>query len=102
MVIWEVVDGTGKCHLYFTQTQKNTLSSQQLMKLRDFLEFNEKEYTQTYGMVLRGKLIAQSAYIKTLERLHTSNLTAYLKFLEQKREVIPQSSTMQETLVLKQ
>jgi hypothetical protein len=34
--------------------------------------------------VLRGKFIALSAYIKKLERSHTSNLTTHLKALEQK------------------
>ena len=34
--------------------------------------------------VLRGKFIALSAFIKKLERSHTSNLTAHLKALEQK------------------
>jgi hypothetical protein len=38
--------------------------------------------------VLRGKLIALSALKKKLERSYTSNLTAYLRALEQK-EAIP-------------
>jgi hypothetical protein len=32
--------------------------------------------------VLRGKLVALIAYIKILERSHTSDLIAYLKALE--------------------
>jgi hypothetical protein len=35
--------------------------------------------------VLRGKLIALSASKKKLERAYTSNLTAHLKAIEQKR-----------------
>ena len=35
-------------------------------------------------VVLRGKFIELSAYIKNLEKSHTSNLTAHLKALEQK------------------
>jgi hypothetical protein len=34
--------------------------------------------------VLSGKVIALNAFIKNLERAHTSNLTIYLKALEQK------------------
>ena len=34
--------------------------------------------------VLRGKFIELSAFIKKLERSHTSNLTAHVKALEQK------------------
>lgn len=36
--------------------------------------------------VLRGKLIALSAFIKILERSHISNLTAHLKILEQRKK----------------
>jgi hypothetical protein len=35
--------------------------------------------------VLRGKLIALSAYKKKLERTYTSSLTTYLKAIEQKQ-----------------
>jgi hypothetical protein len=38
---------------------------------------------------LRGKLIAVSASKKKLERAHTSNLTTYLKALEQKEANSP-------------
>ena len=34
--------------------------------------------------VIGGKFIALNAYIKTLEKSHTSDLTAYLKVLEPK------------------
>jgi hypothetical protein len=42
--------------------------------------------------VLRGKFIALSAFIKKLERSHTSNLTTHLKSLEQKVANIPKRS----------
>jgi hypothetical protein len=56
-------------------------------------------------VVLRGKLIALSAYIKRkkkLEKSHTSNLTAHLKALEQKEEITPKMSRHQETIKLSQ
>ena len=34
--------------------------------------------------ILRGKFITVRAFIKKLERAHTTNLTAHLKALEQK------------------
>ena len=52
-------------------------------------------------VVLRGKLIALSAYIKRkkkLEKSHTSNLTAHLKALEQKEEIIPKRNRQQEII----
>ena len=75
-----------------TETQQpSTEGSKQKMKeIKDFLEFNKSECTtyphlwDTMKVVLRGKFKASSAYIKKLERSHTSNLIAYLKALEQK------------------
>jgi hypothetical protein len=52
---------------------------------KDFLEFGENEGTKytnlwdTMKAVLKGTFIALSAYIKRLERSHTSNLTAHPK-----------------------
>ena len=51
--------------------------------------------------VLRGKLIALSAYIKKLERAYTSNLTAQLKALEQKEADTPKRSRWQEIIKLR-
>ena len=59
-------------------------------EVTDIIEFNENEDTATPNLwdtmeaVLRGKFIALSAFIKKIERSHTSNLTAYLKALGQK------------------
>lgn len=55
------------------------------LTLQDSFEFNENE-SKTYPnlwytmkLVLRGMFIALNGFIKTLERSHTSNLTAHLK-----------------------
>ena len=74
----------------------NTLLNDNLVKeeikreIKDFLEFNEnegKKHTNLWGRmeaVLRGKLIALSAFKKKLERAYRSPLTAHLEALEQK------------------
>jgi hypothetical protein len=48
-----------------------------------------------------GKFIALNAFIKKLERSHTSNLTAHLKALEQKEPNTPKKSKQQETVKLR-
>jgi hypothetical protein len=51
------------------------------------------QHTQTYGTqlkpVLRGKFIPLSTFLKKLERSHTSNLKAYLKALDKKKQTHP-------------
>ena len=51
--------------------------------------------------VLRGKFIALSAYIKNLEKSHTSYLTEHLKNLDQKESNSPRRSRQQEIIKLK-
>ena len=51
--------------------------------------------------VLREKFIALNAYIKNMEKSHTSNLTAHLKALEQKEESSSRRSIAQEIIKLR-
>ena len=46
----------------------------------------------TMNVVPKGKLIALSAYITTLERSHTSNFTAHLKDIEKQEEITSKRS----------
>jgi hypothetical protein len=51
--------------------------------------------------VVRGKLIALSSSKKKLERAYTTNLTAFLKALEQKEANTPKRSRLQEAIKLR-
>jgi 5,10-methylene-tetrahydrofolate dehydrogenase/methenyl tetrahydrofolate cyclohydrolase len=51
--------------------------------------------------VLRGKSIALSDLVKKLERSYTNNLTAHLRFLEQKETNSPKRSRQQEIVKFK-
>ena len=74
-------------------------------ELKDVLEFNENEgtaYTWVWDSmkaVLRGKLIALSAFIKRLERSYAISLTAHLKALGEKKDAnTPKTSRWQEII----
>jgi hypothetical protein len=51
--------------------------------------------------VLRGKLIALSAFKNNLERTYKSSLIAHLRALEQKEANAPKKSRQQETFKLR-
>ena len=59
-------------------------------EIKEFPKFNENDhiaYPNLWNAMkaeLRGKFIALNAYIKKLEKIHTSELTKHLKVLEQK------------------
>jgi hypothetical protein len=75
-------------------------------EIKDILGFNENEATiypnlwDTMKALKRGKFIALSASKKKLERAYTSNLTAYLKALEQKEANSSKRSRQEEIIKL--
>ena len=77
------------------------------IKVKDCLEFNENECTaypnqwDTIKAMLRGKFIALSAYIKKVDKSHTSNLTEHLKTTKQKETDSPRRSRWQEIFKLR-
>jgi hypothetical protein len=64
-------------------------------EIKKFLEVKENENTSYWNLwdtakaVLRGKLIAMTAYIRRIERSQISDLMIHLKLLENKKKQIP-------------
>jgi hypothetical protein len=73
-------------------------------EIKSFLEVNENENTtyqkiwNTAKAVLRGKLIAMSAYIKRTERSQVNDLTLLLKLLEKQEQGNPKTSRRREII----
>jgi hypothetical protein len=79
-------------HLNNSLLNDNLVKEEIKNEMKDFLDFNENEDTaypnlwDSMKAMLGGKLTALSALIKKSERYYTSNLTAHLKTLEEKKK----------------
>ena len=68
------------------------------------MESNENDNTTTPNLwnaakvVNRGKYIAMQAFLKKQERSQAHNLTLHLKELENKQQIKPQTSRIQEII----
>jgi hypothetical protein len=72
-----------------------------------FLEVNENKSTtywnlwDTAKVVLRGKFIAMSVYIKKTERSQINDLMIYLKLLEKQKQANPKTNRRREIINIK-
>jgi hypothetical protein len=85
----------------------NMVREERKQEIKDFLEFNESvdsSYPNLWDImkaVLRGKFIALSALVKTLEKSYTNNITAHTKAVEQKEMKSSKRSGREEILKLR-
>jgi hypothetical protein len=75
--------------------------------MKRFLEVNENENTtyqnlwDTRKAVLRGKIIAMSAYIKRTERSRINNLMLHLKLLDKQKQAKTKTSRRREIIKIR-
>jgi hypothetical protein len=76
-------------------------------EIKRFLEVNENQnttYQNLWGIVkvvLRGKFIAISAYIKRTERSQINDLMLYLNLLEKQEQAKPKASRRREIIKIR-
>jgi hypothetical protein len=73
-------------------------------KIKRFLEVNENENTTYWNLwdtakaVLRGKIIAMSAYINRTEKSQIDTLMLHLKLLEKQEQANPKTSSRRQII----
>jgi hypothetical protein len=76
-------------------------------EIKSFLKINENENRtyqnlwDTVKAVLRGKFLAMSAYIKSMERSLIKDLMLYLKLLEKQGQAYPKTSRRKEIIKIR-
>jgi hypothetical protein len=87
---------------------KNKWETEEIREeIKKFLQSNENENTtyqnlwDTANAVLRGKLIAISAYIKKTETSQINNLMMHIKLLEKQEQTKPKTNRWREIIKIR-